>query len=262
MCAIAARLQGDYARARVLSEASVALWRTVGDEIGLAHSLVSFGLDHVVAGEFERADVILTEGLALARRGDDAFTLSTVLMASGISFRAQGQHERAAVLFREAAAVAEDIERANYRTLAVIRARLQLGYAESQQGASSQALPLLQECLAAMRDSGMAGNLLGTCLDWLAVEVGRSGQLERAALLFGAADAQMRRAGSRRLPFDAASIERAVDAVRAGLGEDAFSQAVDEGCGMDMAQVFACALDNPHLISQLADGTVEQPLAT
>jgi len=238
-----ARFQADYPKARAHSEASVALWKSVGDELGVAQGLASYAIDHIVRDDFQTADALLSEARALPQVGADAFTLSGVLFALGLSARAQGEPERAAALFRKTVAVAETIERASYRTFSVMRALMHLGRAESERGAPDQALALFKEVLAGMRDSGLTGNLLGLCLEWMAAERGKAGDSLRAARLFGAAEAQLRRAGAKRLHFEEASHADEVRALQVQLGQELFAHAWNEGRALESAQVFACALD-------------------
>jgi tetratricopeptide (TPR) repeat protein len=191
----------------------------------------------------EAADAILSEARTLPRVVAEPFTLSGVLFALGLSARAQGEPERAAVLFRETVAVAQTIDRASYRDFTVIRALVHLGRAESERGVSDQALALFRAVLASMRESGLRGNLLGLCLEWTAAELGKLGDPLRAAQLFGAGEAQLRRAGAKRIDFEEASHADEVRAVQDQLGQELFAQAWNEGRAMDIAQVFASALD-------------------
>ena len=67
----------------------------------------------------------------------------------------------------------------------------------------------------------------------------------RAALLLGAAESQWRRSGARHFPIEESSHNDDVRAVRAACGHDRFARAWEEGRSMDMARVFAYALDEP-----------------
>ena len=183
-------------KARTFIEASVALWRALGDQVGLALALANLGADRFIRGEFEEADSILSEGVALARASGDTLTLSSVLLSVGISEHARGHHERAAAFFRESLAAGQAVERASYRTWAVTRPLVYLGRTESERGASDLAMSLFREALEGMRESGLAGHFLATCLDWIAAEYGKAGDPLRAARLFGAADTQWQRARS------------------------------------------------------------------
>ena len=237
-----AQLQADYATARRLIEASVAMWRTLDDDLGLAMAVSNQGIDYVARGEFETAHAILAEGLALARAGGDAFTLSTSLWDVGMALRAQGKHERAAAHLQESLVVAHTMERDSYRVYAEVRSLVDLARTESEQGASEQAIRRFKDALVRMRDSGLAGWILASCLDWMAAELRRAGDLLAAATLFGAADAQFRVSGVARLPIDVPAHERDLGDVRMKLGEEPFTQAWNEGRALDKTQLFAFVL--------------------
>jgi tetratricopeptide (TPR) repeat protein len=239
---VVARLQGDYASAQRRSQQSLALWLRLDDRIGLTQGLNNVARDHVLRGEFEQADAALDESVALGSASGDAFTLSGALLVRGIAWRARGQHDRAAEVLGESVAVARTVERASYRTFAVVRALVSLGRAESNRGSSTTAIARFSEALAIMRESGLAGNLLCLCLDWLAAELGRAGDPLRAAQLFGAADAQWQRAGDRRFPFDEQAHALDLRAVQERLGAAEFGEAWARGRALSLAGVFALAL--------------------
>ena len=60
-------IQGDLGRSRELLETSVALWRTIDDQVGLAIALCGLGNTKACTREFEQAESALTESLDLAR---------------------------------------------------------------------------------------------------------------------------------------------------------------------------------------------------
>jgi hypothetical protein len=197
----------------------------------------------VVHGEFEQADATLAEAIAMGRATGDAFSLSWSLLIDGMLSRARRQHDRAATSLRESLAIAKSVERASYRAFAVTRSLVPLGCAESERGASAEARAVFKEALVGMRDSGLTGWLFASCLDWLAAELGRAGEPLRAARLFGAADAQWRRAGARRFPIEESLYDNDVRGVHVQLDEPEFARAWNEGRSMAVAQVFTSALD-------------------
>ena len=239
-----AQMQAGAARARAYLGASVAAWRALGDPVGLAMSLARLGLDHVACGELDEADEALREALALARQGGEAFTECAVFLTRCVLSALQGRYEDAAADARELLAAAGAVERVSYRTYSVTIGLVLLGRAESKLGASTRAMSLFREALTTMRDSGMTGLWLGNCLDWLAAELTIAGDPLGAARMFGAADAHWRTVGIvRSFPMRDAEHQQEVRRLQAEVGEDAFLRARDEGRGMDLARVFAVALD-------------------
>jgi hypothetical protein len=127
--------------------------------------------------------------------------------------------------------------------VAGVRSLLWLGRVETARGAADTAIPMFKEALTQMRATRMAGYLLGFGVAWMADAYARMGELARAARLFGAAEAQLRRAG---FSFNAVmqlSPGGGVSAAQAQLGQDAFTQAWSDGHAMDVASVYAYALD-------------------
>jgi hypothetical protein len=238
-----AQLQTDLLGAVPSLEASVAMWRALGDPVGLAHALATLAVNRIGCGEFGHAEAMLREGRAMAEAGGEPFTMSEVLTDLGILALMQKQYARAGAYLRESLAVGRTIDRPSYRTYAVVRALHFLGRAEAKLSSSHSASALLKEALAAMRQSGFTGILMGNCLDALAAEAGRSGDPVRAARLFGAADTQWRRTRTGRFPQFAHECEADERAVRIELGEDGFQRAWKEGRAMDVERAFAYALD-------------------
>jgi len=240
-----ARIQGDNAAAHAFTEASVALWRTLDDPLGLALALINSSGDHLIRGDFERGDALAREAVALARTAAEPFTLSMTLASLGLALIVRGQPEHAVPLIREGMAVVQTLERVSLRALALLRFTVWLGRAESERGAADTAIPLFKDALARMRDLRLGGFLFGFSLAWMADALALKGESEYAARLFGAAEAQLHRAGMRPNAVMKLSPRDGLGAAQGQLGPDAFARAWSEGHAMDVARVFAYALDEP-----------------
>jgi hypothetical protein len=120
-----------------------------------------------------------------------------------------------------------------------------LGRAESERGAADTAIPLFKDALARMRDLRLGGFLFGFSLAWMADALALNGESEHAARLFGAAEAQLHRAGMRPNAVMKLSPRDGLLAAQEQLGPDAFARAWSEGHAMDAVSVFAYALDEP-----------------
>ena len=237
-----ARLQGDMGRARELIETSVALWRSLDDQVGLAMSLGSLGLIQACTREFQQADFALTESLELARGSGSTFVICVALNTFSTLACAQGQSERATTMLRESLALGRTLERAADRGQAVGRALILLGRALSEQGHVDEAMVVLKEALAELRGLGMTGMTLAQGLEWIAPLVATSGDPLRAARLFGAADALWRASGATRYPPDEQAYERDVQAVKEQLDDQLFEDALAEGRAMTATQAISHAL--------------------
>jgi hypothetical protein len=118
-----------------------------------------------------------------------------------------------------------------------------LGRIESERGALAAAVSVFKDALVQISDSGLSGHILGFTLAWKADSLARTGDSVHAARLFGAAEAQLRRAGVALNPILQLSPGGGVRAAQETLGPDEFARDWQAGYGMDLAQVFAYALD-------------------
>ena len=239
---IVAQMDGDPARSRTLLETGVTSWRPLGDTVGLAMALANLGYDHAAVGEFEQAETVLSEALALARAGGEAFTLNHTLLDLGRMAYARKQYARAVAYASEGLALARTLERTSYRMFAMVWSLLILGHAESKLGATTEAVSRFREVLTAVREVNHPGFPLALGLEGMAAALCASGDLQRAARLFGAADSHWHMIGVARLMF----VEQRDDDARyteARLGEAVFRRAWNEGHSMDSQRAVAVALD-------------------
>jgi non-specific serine/threonine protein kinase len=237
-----ALMQGDHERHSAVLEASVALWRTLGDPAGLSQALTPLGLGYAARHEFDGARAVLGESLELARSVGDGFLISGPLMFLGMIAYAEDHFQCAIAYLREALDASRSVDRASYRAITTIRSLVLLGHVESKFGTHERAMSNLREALVHMREIGLAGRMLGYCLDSIAAEWGRAGDVQRAAVLFGAADVHWRSIKGQRLSISEPDHEEERRAVQVQFGETEFQQAWNEGRAMDMERVFDLAL--------------------
>jgi predicted ATPase/class 3 adenylate cyclase len=107
--ALAGLAEGDAAREVALTEASLALWRELGDSWGTARTLNNLGYEAYLQGDLDRAVSLLDEGVTLARAAGDRLVLGYILDSRGVVAEAQGELERATDLYKEALALAQQI---------------------------------------------------------------------------------------------------------------------------------------------------------
>jgi tetratricopeptide (TPR) repeat protein len=106
---LASLAEGDAAREAALMEASLALWRELGDAWGTARALNNLGYEAYLQGDFARAATLLNEGVTLAREAGDRSALGYILDSRGVLAEAQGELERAADLSQEALVLVQEI---------------------------------------------------------------------------------------------------------------------------------------------------------
>jgi predicted ATPase/DNA-binding CsgD family transcriptional regulator len=232
-------IQGDRAAARSRLEASVALWRELGDKQGLAQALRILG--HVMLGQDDPsvARTLGEESVRLFRQCDDAFGLATSLATLGIIALTQEDHAAARVSLEESVAICRE----SGDDWALSLALRNLGITALKQGDHERAAALLGESLLALKEPNSTFGLMN--VDLLAAAVSIRGDHERATRLFGAAAAAREAVGVSMMPSVLAEYDRGVATARAGLGEAAFDAAWAEGKTMPPERAVQYALEQP-----------------
>jgi predicted ATPase len=178
-----AHSQCDYARAEILLEESLALYRALGQRAALAEALVNRAMTAFLRGELERAAATLEESVALHRaagnresigRGGLGLSLYRLSMVT----RAQGVYARAAALGEECLA----LHRALDDRHGVAVALLALGDVARDRGEAAAVEAHCAEALAVFEALGDTWGQ-GFCRHNLALAAQRQGDLERAAAL-------------------------------------------------------------------------------
>jgi predicted ATPase/transcriptional regulator with XRE-family HTH domain/Tfp pilus assembly protein PilF len=269
--------QGDYVRATRFYEASLAMYRELGDVMGIADSLNNLGVTVGEQGDYARATTLYEESLALRReRGDTGGIANSLNNLANIAFD-QGAYERARTLYEESLALLREL--GNQQGIAM--ALTNLGGVLSHQGDYARAQELHEEGLALFQQladqSGSANALsnlgrvayyrgdyvrattyftkslelfrelkdrrgIAECLERLAGVAGARGQAQRAARLYGAAECLHEAINAPVAPADRLYYERTVADARAQLDETAFATAWAEGRATPLEQAIADAL--------------------
>jgi len=219
----------------VLLEESLALYRGLDDKRGLARTLYSFGIVLMDQEEKDRARALFEEGLSLAREIGAGDLVSSTLNALGEMARGLGDYERSRVLYEEAMTAAPEV---SYTKLVPL---YNLGLVAFSQGDPTVARSNFAGARAIASKLGHKPGI-PSALEGLAGVYGVQGEPERAARLFGAAEA-LRKATN--LPIqtsDRADYERFVAGARAALDEEAFAAAWKEGGALTLEQAIELAL--------------------
>ena len=273
----AALAEGQYPHAIEKFEASLALYRELGDEPGAARCLAQLGWVLTTLGEHEQATARSLESLELARRIADRQTESVALTNLADGAAQQGDYERAKVLYEQSLALRRDLgDRRN-----IANALLNLGRAELLHGDREAARYLLDEGLELARGVGdtwgisvglasvgrlalLSGEreravelldealelsrqrgdrkLAAECLDSLAEAVAGAGEPARAAQLSGAAEGLREAIGAVYSPAELSLRERALADLRRALGETAFRSEWATGRSLGMSGAISYAL--------------------
>ena len=243
--------RGDYERAEELCEESLALSREAGDKVMIAEALLRLGrVPSNPPGDLSRARGFYEEGIALCREVGYTFRLPAFLLGLGYVLLLEGDYGRGAALNEEAAALCR--ERGYNDSLQY--ALDNLGWAALLQGDYGRARSHYEESLVVCKK--LADRMIAAeSLEGLACVAGAEGEAERAARLFGAAEAlrePVREAvGYRHRPEEAAWREPYLGAARSLLGETVWEEVLSRGRSMDLQEAIDFALfpaDGPQAI--------------
>jgi predicted ATPase/serine/threonine protein kinase/DNA-binding CsgD family transcriptional regulator len=144
-------VQSDYERAEVLGEGSLALYRELGDQRGIALSLNILGNVAWVRGNTAAARSQTEEALALYREMDDKEGTARSLFSLALFANSQGEYALACALYEESLALQREI--GNKMTIA--RSLSQLAQALfASQADQARVRSLIEECLTLSNEVG------------------------------------------------------------------------------------------------------------
>jgi non-specific serine/threonine protein kinase len=233
---------GDLEAARRHLSASVELWRTLRDHVGLAQALATLAHVPCFTGDYQQAALMLNDSVSHARAGGKPYSVAMALNHLGTVARLQHEYDQAAAVLREGVAVARTVERPSDRAWVLANSLVPLGRVLCDQSDEHAAMVLFTEALELMRDAGIGSYRLCHCLEGIAVVHRSIGDPLRAVSLFAAADAEWRASGHRRYPDEEVERDRHVDALRGQLDADAFANAWALGQSMTMPHAITYAL--------------------
>jgi tetratricopeptide (TPR) repeat protein len=233
--------QGDYDRAVVLCEESLALYRKMGHRKGTSGPLRELGAVAYHRGNYERAVRLSEQSLAVSREFGSTFGSALTICTLADALRAQGDLERARTLLEESLVSLRHQTHPIQIATALASTLARLGSIECEMGRDARALELYKESLELARRIGFTFEA-GIRLEGIARVAAIRGRPERAARLLGASAALREEMGTPLTLIARVDHEHAVNAARAALGEDAFSAAWAVGRAMNLEEVIADAL--------------------
>jgi serine phosphatase RsbU (regulator of sigma subunit)/predicted ATPase len=210
--------QGDTSQALDYYAESLALWRRLGDQLGLAMTLNSMGVAYHTHGDNVRARELLEESLVLRRQLEQLQGVALVLNNLGNIALTQGYFARAQVLFSEA----EALDRRNGDTLGVATSLTNLAKVALRQSEYAVAQGQLDEALDKFRAVGDEEGIAESLETLAAVEVAQ-GWPERAVQLLSVAGGLRERIGAPLTPDDRAAYEQTLAVAGAQLDAAAFA---------------------------------------
>jgi predicted ATPase len=230
--------QGDYAQARACYTEGLSLYQGIGNKEGVAMLLYGLGQVSLCQGDPKRARSLAEESLALRMEMDDkrgiAYSLGLLYQVVYV----EGDLERARALAEEILSLWRVAGAKRDRALSLQR----LGDVAFAQGGVAQAREFYAEGLTLLRECDSPYSV-AQGLEGMAKVASAQGRSERAARLFGAADA-LHQAFSRPLPpYLKSEHDQRLTALRQTLNEPAFTAAYESGRLLTWEQAVADALD-------------------
>ncbi len=227
----------DAGRARLYLGESMALYRRLGRQEGIAFALVQQGLVEVRCGDYARAAGLFGEAVGLFRELGVKSQLMWTLNLLGDSRLLQDDVVGAQACFAEALSLARDAGLQQ----GVLAALYHLGRVAQRLGRRPEAMDYFQQSLRLAR-AGDDREMMARSLAALGGAAVRQTHLDRAALLLGAACAQLDRLAIILMPPDQREIDQWVEAARSALGESAFAAAWQAGQALPLEQAMELAL--------------------
>jgi predicted ATPase/DNA-binding XRE family transcriptional regulator len=235
---VIAYFQGDYDRATTVWQEAQGIFRDVDHTRGIAYCYGNLGLVADARGDYEHAVASYEAALALFRELNDRTHIGFMLHNLGLIAYFQEIYGRAESLFSEALALAR--EQGDQHSIAMTLGNLAL--VALAQGESAKALTLQREALSVGRHLSNRP-WLARGIEHFALIAAATGDGDRAARLFGAADAIRQRFGAAIAPNDREINDQYMAMARREIGDDDFAAGWAAGEAMALEEAIAYALD-------------------
>jgi predicted ATPase/DNA-binding SARP family transcriptional activator len=232
---------GDYEQAELLAAESLAIYRSLDDEAGIASALSRLGAAVSSRGDVARAIALDEESAARYRELGDERGLAVVLSNLGYRLLVQGEYEQAKLRCEEALSIARKQGDLSGMPLPLIN----LGLAWFLQQRYGEAFACFRQGLELSDELGHFVPLI-YCLDGLAAVFAATGNPEQAATIVATVQAAAETTKASLEPFEQEIHDRTVKATRQALGAEAFAAAWAAGRQLTVDEATARALATPE----------------
>ena len=235
--ALVAHSLGDYEGMQRCAEASLELFRGLGDERRTALALNQLGIALSNLGDLDGGIVCHEEGAAISRRLGDGIRLSAALNNLGYCLLRQRRYDRATALFEEGLAVCRQI---GHRTGESVMLG-NLGLAAVFEGRPAEALEFFRLALLIDRELDYAEGLIYGLVG-VAAALSNGAGAPDAAVLLGAAHAAAQATAVELEPLEAELEANLRETLRAALGAERLAQADAAGRTVGLSEAVEQAL--------------------
>jgi predicted ATPase/class 3 adenylate cyclase len=228
----------EHGQASELFEEGLDLSREIRDIWWIATSLSNLAVVSYSQGDYERATELYEESMDFLREQGNKHSLAINLNNLAMVVYSQGDLRRAAQLTEEAVALLRELGSRGDLALGLYN----LGWIALLQDDLGKAADLYTESLSLSWEIGR-NPLVQWSLEGLACLAGAQGKAERAARLWGAAQALHETKGIPRDTDFLAEADLRISAVRSAMGEGAWKEAWRKGRGMTLDDAVSYAME-------------------
>jgi predicted ATPase len=246
--ALVAHSLGDYEGMHRSAEASLELFRRLGDERRTALALNQVGIALSNLGDLDGGIVCHEEGAAISRRLGDGIRLSAALNNLGYCLLRQGRYDRATALFEDGLAVCRQI---GHRTGESVMLG-NLGLAALFEGPRAEALGFFRLALLIDRELDYAEGLIYGLVG-IAAALSDGAGAPHAAVLLGAAHAAAQATAVELEPLEAELAANVRETLMAALGAERLAQADAAGRTIGLGEAVEQALRAAESHNTVAD---------
>jgi predicted ATPase/DNA-binding SARP family transcriptional activator len=237
MVGILAGEQGDFDAARVSFEAALADARAVGSTPTISRALSNLANLAWFGGDLDTARALFKESIEYFASARDI--RGEVLVKENLGLMALTADDVAEAVTWLTAALELAREGGDDRQIGAVARSLAAAMIEL--GELVQATGLLAESLGLARELGES-HVTAICLETFAGLAATTGDAERAAILFGASDAQRASIGAQRQPDQQILYDRWLARTLAGLDTKTYSTRYEDGRALSLDEACALAL--------------------
>lgn len=207
---LVARARGDYTTAQASFEEALAIRRRTHDRRGIAGAMYNLGVLACDRGEWATAERLLQQSLGIRRELGDKLGVAYALLALGDVARARSQFDMARERYQESLIL--DMELGDKLHMALCFHGL--AATACHQGQCHLARSLYLDSLTTLQELGSRREMVGSLIGLAGVAT-EEVEVERAARLFGAAEAILLRLNARLSPIEDVDFSHYVARLRA-----------------------------------------------
>jgi tetratricopeptide (TPR) repeat protein len=273
-----ALVQGDYEAIRRFGEASLLVFRRVGDDHEVVLMLGVLSFSFLATGDVDQGYELAEEGLEIARRSGDLLIGAYAASTAGYAYAHRGEFEEAEHLFTESVRTSRllgnvrsvanwtralggiALTRGDYpRARLLLEESLEIARSLADPWGISHSLSRLALVSLGAHDNGAARRLAAESLEIeretgdrpgqlfafevLAAIAAADGRIERAVRLCACARVLHEAIGSRTVELGQPDLEQIAHDLRFALGEEAFAEAWEQGRAMTSDEALDYAIE-------------------